>query len=138
MDTIYVSVYKQINDSTYSFLKTFNNLFPLFLKSYDYPSKNALAAKIFECYADGYPLKNLTFQNGAIEMTMRIDAASGYFLKYTYISKKRNWYLTTYQEWFDRPHGERRFEDHKIPEEGESIDEFSYQKYLCPEESFKK
>jgi len=137
MDTTYISVYKKTNDSTYIFLKTFNNLYPVHLNSYDYASKNPLAAKVFNCYADGYPLKDLTLEKGTISLTIRIDAASGYFLKYTYLPEKRNWYLTTYQEWMDKPHGERRFIDHQIPEEGESIDEFSYPKYLCPEESFK-
>jgi len=138
LDTTYLCVYKRLDDSTHVFLKAFNNLYPVYLKSYDYPSKHTKAAKVFECYAEGYPLKDLTLENGTISLTIRIDAASGYFLKYTYIPKKKNWYLTTYQEWINQSNGGKRFKDYPIPGEGESIDEFSYQKYLCPEESFKK
>lgn len=41
--------------------------------------------------------------------------------------------LCTYQEWIDMQDGTRRSTDREISKEGESIDEFSYQKYLCPE-----
>jgi hypothetical protein len=133
MDTSYLTIYKKINDSTHVFLKTFDNLFPVYLKSYDYPSANPVAAKVFECYADGSPLLDLTLSRGVISLTLRIDAASGYLLEYTYKPERKNWYLTTYQEWIDMPDGTRQSVDRKIPDEGESIDEFSYQKYLCPE-----
>jgi hypothetical protein len=132
-DTLYVTVYKMNSDSTYSFFKTFNNLLPIYLKSYDFASKNDYGAKIFECYADGYPLNDLTLQTGLISLTLRIDAASGYLLEYSYKPEKKNWYLTTYQEWIDMPDGVRKSMNREIPEKGESIDEFSYQKYLCPE-----
>jgi hypothetical protein len=130
-DTLFITVYKQNVDSTYSFLKTFKNLLPVYLKSYDFPAKNnVLAAKIFECYADGYPLVDLTFQKGSILLNIRIDAASGYFLEYAYIKEKKNWFLTNYKEWIDMPGG-RKFQDREVSKEPESIDDFSYQKYLC-------
>jgi len=138
MDTTYISVYKKINDSTYVFLKTFNNLYPVYMKSYDYPSKNPFVAKIFNCYGRTYPLNHMEMENGVISLTISIDPASGYFLRYTYKPEKKNWYLTTYQKWIDMPDGIRDSQDRPIPEEGESIDQFSYQKYLCPEESFNK
>jgi len=138
MDTSYLTVYKKINDSTHVFLKTFNNLFPVYLKSYDFPSKNPQAAKVFNCYNVGYPLNRLEMDKGIIRLVLGIDPASGYLLEYTYKPEKRNWYLTTYQEWIDMPDGTRDSQDRPIPEEGESIDEFSYQKYLCSEESFNK
>ncbi|HEY9005814.1 MAG TPA: hypothetical protein VIM75_06750 [Ohtaekwangia sp.] len=75
--------------------------------------------------------------NGVIGLIIRIDVAYRLFLEYTYKPEKKNWYLITYQQWIDMPDGTRESQDLKIPEEGESIDEFSYQKYLCPEESFK-
>jgi hypothetical protein len=133
MDTTYLSAYRKVNDSTHVFLKTFNNILPLHLKSYDYPSGNAAAAKVFNCYGDGYPLKKLDIENGVISLSIRIDAASGYLLKYSYEKERRNWYLTTFQEWIDMPDGSRQSSDRNIRESGESIDEFSYQKYLCPE-----
>jgi len=46
--------------------------------------------------------------------------------------------LTAFQERIDMPDGTRESQNREIPKEGESIDEFSYQKYLCPEESFNK
>jgi len=138
LDTTYLTVYKKINDSTHVFLKTFNNLFPVYLKSYDEYSGDSLADKIFLCYNHTYPLIRLEMDKGIITLVLSIDPASGYLLKYTYKPKKKNWYLTTYQEWIDMPDGTRDSQDRPIPEEGESIDKFSYQKYLCPEESFKK
>jgi hypothetical protein len=133
LDTTYLTVYKKINDSTHVFLKTFKNLFPVYLASYDYPSKDARAKKVFACYNDGYPLKRLEMEKGVIRLVLRIDPASGYLLEYTYKPERKNWYLTTYQEWIDFQDGTRESQDRAIPEEGESIDEFSYQKYLCSE-----
>jgi hypothetical protein len=133
MDITYLTAYKKINDSTHVFLKTFNNLFPVYLKSYDYPSRKSKAAKILKCYNVGYPLGRLEMDRGIITLELGIDPVSGYLLKYTYKSGKKNWYLTTYQEWIDLPDGTRQSVDRKIPDGGESIDEFSYQKYLCPE-----
>jgi hypothetical protein len=133
MDTTYLTVYKKVNDSTHVFLKTFNNLFPVYLKSYDdYPS-HPKADKVFRCYNHTYPLIRLEMDKGIITLVLSIDPAYGYLLEYTYQPIKKNWYLTTYQEWIDMPEEGRQFANREIPEKGESIDEFSYQKYLCPE-----
>jgi hypothetical protein len=133
MDTTYLTVYKKINDSTHVFLKTFKNLFPVHLNSYDYPSKDPRAKKVFNCYNDSYPLIRFEMDRGVIRLVLRIDPASGYLLEYTYKPERKNWYLTTYQEWIDYQDGTRKSEDREIPKQGESIDEFTYQKYLCPE-----
>ncbi len=120
-------------DTTYSFLKTFDHLLPVFFESYDYGPKTPALKKIFECYAYGYPLIDLEFEAGVIAMDLRIDAASGYTLKYRYDPKRNNWFLFSYREWIDMPDEGRQYTDKEMPEQPESIDDFSYQKYLCPE-----
>jgi len=138
LDTSFLTVYKRINDSTHVFLKTFNNLFPVYLQSYDEFPKNPQANRVFNCYNLTYPLIRFEMDKGVITLVFNIDPASGYLLEYTYKPEKRNWYLTTYQVWIDFQDGTRRSENRQIPQEGESIDEFSYQKYLCPEMLFEK
>jgi hypothetical protein len=130
LDTTFLTVYKKINDSTHVFLKTFKNLFPVYLKSYDDYSGDDKADKVFR---HTNPLIRLEMSKGIITVVFSIDPASGYLLEYTYKPERKNWYLTTYQEWIDFQDGTRQSQDRKIPQEGESIDEFSYQKYLCPE-----
>lgn len=132
-DTTYITAYRMNADSTYSFLRTFDNLFPIHLDSYDYGSKKPALKKIFECYAYGYPLIDLEFEAGVIAMELRIDAASGYTLKYRYDPKRNNWFLFYFKEWIDMPGEGRQYTDKEMPEQPESIDDFSYQKYLCPE-----
>ena len=133
MDTTYVTVYKKINDSTHVFLKTFKNLFPVYLKSYDDYSGDPRTDKVFRCYNHTNPLIRLEIDKGVIRLVFSIDPASGYLLEYTYKPERKNWYLTTYQEWIDFQDGTRKSENREIPKQGEIIDEFSYQKYLCPE-----
>jgi hypothetical protein len=89
--------------------------------------------KIYECYNNNYPLYGLNFEAGVISFDLDIDPASGYTLKYRYDPKRNNWFLFSFREWIDMPGEGRQYTDKEMPEQPESIDEFSYQKYLCPE-----
>lgn len=138
-DTLFLTVYKMNKDSSYSFLKTFKNLYPLHFESYDDGPKEQKYRKIYEdCYSYGYPLKYLDLNSGTISLTLKIDDGSGYFLKYQYDNKKQNWYLIKKQNWIDTtdevtyPDG-RKYIELELPKKSESIDDFSYEKYLCPD-----
>jgi len=137
-DTIYLTVYKMNKDSSYSLLKTFRNLLPVYISDYNNRPQKKTINRIYECYNESPPLISIGFDNGTITLTIRIDPASGYLFKYVYKPERENWYLATFQEWIDMPDGIRKSENREILKEDESIDDFSYQKYLCPEESFKK
>lgn len=126
-DTIYISVYKMNTDSTYSFLKTFNNLYPIFFKSYDNCKIcDKRFYEICERYG-GYPLREFTFFENGIKIMFKDNTGgshAGIILTYKYNKEKNNWYLEKKETWLERESVEiERVE--KIEEEI-SIDEFNY------------
>jgi len=132
-DTLHISAYRMNSDSTYSLLKSFSNIFPIYLESYDHAPKDPALRKIYACYVDNYPLKELTISKGVISIELYLDAASGIVLKYKYDPRRNNWMLTSSISWIGLNSSDREYTNNKLPLVSESIDDFSYQKYLCPE-----
>jgi hypothetical protein len=97
-DTIYVTVYKQNPDSTFSFLKSFNNLYPLYFGSYklDYIPKDEALKILHKKYNDEYLFINLEFENEFIRITRKGDATSEIIITYKYDRSIGNWkYIKT-------------------------------------------
>jgi hypothetical protein len=133
-DTCYITAYKMNKDSTYGFLKTFKNLLPITLKSYDKASNNPYYADFFwDCYHHSYPLNSLEFRNGEIIFEIKTEAVAGLIFNYQYNKQKNNWLLISIQQYFDSPDKGRLYEPYPMSQKEETIDDFSYEKYLCPE-----
>ncbi|MFL5730172.1 MAG: hypothetical protein ACJ75J_11860 [Cytophagaceae bacterium] len=138
-DTNFITAFRMNQDSTFSFLKTFKNILPLDLDSYDQPSQNSHYSKVWsECYGRTYPLKYLEFKNGIITLNITTEAISGLILEYKYSKEKNNWILKNIIEYVDNPQKGRIIEPYPMPEKEETIDDFSYEKYLCPESLIKE
>jgi hypothetical protein len=138
-DTLFTTVYKMNSDSSYTFLKTFKNLLPVKLNSYDKPSNNAHYSSLWsECYGSTYPLKYLEFKNGKITLNITTEAVAGLILNYEYSKQKNNWILKNLVEYVDHPQKGRFTEPYPMPSKEETIDDFSYEKYLCPERLMKE
>jgi hypothetical protein len=138
-DTLFTTAYKMNPDSNYTFLKTFRNLLPVKLNSYDKPSENPYYYKLWsECYGSTYPLKYLEFKDGSITLNITTEAVAGLILEYKYSKPQNNWILKSINEYVDHPEKGRFTEPYPVPETEETIDDFSYEKYLCPERLIKE
>ena len=107
-------------------------MYPVYFSTYYNPPIDTSLNAIYNCYDGRYPLLDLTIENGRIELTLRIDAVSGYLLKYSYLEKNKNWYFTDFKEWMETDAGTRQYTDKAVLPKAETIDEFSFEKYLCP------
>jgi len=102
-DTTYISIYFQNPDSTYTLVKTLNNLFPLFegydkmyhlLKIEDIPIKyQKTFERYFELYDGEYPmyLNYFSISSEGITLAMPEDAADVTIVKYRYDEQIKNW-----------------------------------------------
>lgn len=128
-DTIFVTFYKMNPDSSFTYFKTFNNLYPIFMRNYNYESQDTLLLKTILCYDKRYPLNNIEIKGNSINIQIQNEAKYHLLLEYKYKSEKKNWYLTRKQIFIEFESGDE-YHDIKLPIDQESIDEFSYMKYL--------
>jgi len=101
-DTIYVTIYAQNSDSTFSFFCTFNNLYPIYFKSYslDYTPQDTSLISIHRKYENFYPLHGLKFENDLIKITMRNDAETDIVITYKYDKTIKNWRFEKSEEYY--------------------------------------
>ncbi len=92
-DTIYVTIYTQNPDSTFSHFRTFDNLYPIYFKRYDfdYIPKNEKLRKLHKKYFGHYPFLGITFEKGDITLTVHSDATTDYITTYSYDKSLKNW-----------------------------------------------
>jgi len=92
-DTIYVTIYTQNSDSTFSFFRTFNNLYPIYFKSYsrDYIPKDEKLRSVHKKYRGEYLLLKLKFEKNIIEITIMGDATTDLIITYKYDRDIKNW-----------------------------------------------
>jgi hypothetical protein len=138
-DTLFTTGYKMNPDSSFIFLKTFNNLMPVKLDSYDKSSKNPYYAALWwDCYNSSNPLRYVEFNKGNIELGIKTDPSAGLDFLYKYSRQKNNWILQSIKKYRDIQGKERQYEPYPMPSKEETIDDFSYEKYLCPERLMKE
>ena len=92
-DTMYVTIYVQNSDSTFSFFRTFNNLYPIYFKSYsrDYIPKDEKLRSVHKKYRGEYLLLKLKFEKNIIEITIMGDATTDLIITYKYDRDIKNW-----------------------------------------------
>jgi len=102
-DTTFVSFYKQNSDSTYSLLKTLDNLYPIYLKSYNdlYTPKEEELRIIQKNYYYRYPLYELKIEKDKIIIELKNDAESNLIITYQYDKDLKNWkYIDCIESFF--------------------------------------
>jgi hypothetical protein len=78
------------------------------------------------------------FSDGKIKINITTEPRSGMELFYKYSKQKNNWILQNMKTYFDSPDEGRQYESYPMPSKEETIDDFSYEKYLCPERLMKE
>ncbi len=125
-DTIYVTIYIQNPDSTFSFFRTFNNLYPLYFKSYslDYTPKENRLKSVHKKYKDQYPFLKLTFEKETIQITMKEDAEANLIITYKFDKAINSWCYEKCEEYFLAVGGYKPIDlSEKL---GPTIDNFTY------------
>ncbi|MDM8161513.1 hypothetical protein QUH73_16955 [Labilibaculum sp. K2S] len=125
-DTIFVSIYIQNIDSTYSHVKTFDNLYPIYFKDYslDYVPDNPALVDVHRMYNDQSPFLKLTFEKNTIKIVMTADAESNLIITYSYNRSLKGWSYYESQYYFFNI-DEYQFRDYS-EELGPLIDNFTY------------
>ena len=99
-DTTFVSIYKQNNDSTFSFLVTLNNLYTQYFESNDlsYKVADPKLQKIKSMYI--YPNYNrVEFTRNTIKVGFFLDAGGGADLYFVFDKIRQNWFLSKEVFW---------------------------------------
>jgi len=125
-DTLFVTIYTQNPDSTFSFFRTFSNLYPIYFNSYslDYIPKDERLKSIHKKYQDQYPFLKLTFENNKITITRTEDAEANLIISYIYDPTINNWRYEKCEEYFFNINEKRQIDlSEKL---GPTIDNFTY------------
>lgn len=132
-DTLFLSIYEQIDSAKYELVKTFDNLYPIYFKDYDfeYDVPDSLLNELKGAYNGGNPLNRLEFKEGEIIIYLQPGVVDHYFLHYRYDPREKDWYLER------RIYSEEDYEGnlHEVSneylwEERMSLDDFNYFNYL--------
>ncbi|MEM4326149.1 MAG: hypothetical protein QXU40_02515 [Candidatus Pacearchaeota archaeon] len=101
-DTIYVTIYLQNPDGTYKYFRTFNNLYPIYFKSYslDYIPQDTSLILIHRKYENFYPLHRLKFEKDLIKITIRNDAETDIVVTYRFDKTINNWRFEKSEEYY--------------------------------------
>ena len=124
-DTLFVSIYLQNIDSTFSYFRTFDNLYPIYFERYDidYIPQDATLIPLLKEYEDFYPFRKLEFKRGSIAITIRFDAESDLKTVYVFDKLLNNWrYKESHEIWYTGGKSFRDLEDTLGP----TIDNFTY------------
>jgi hypothetical protein len=94
-DTIFVTVYIQNPDSTFKHFRTFNNLYPIYFKSYDrdYVIKDKSLAELHKKYQGENQLIELLFEPNLIKLRIKYEAKEDLLIQYSYDKKRKDWLL---------------------------------------------
>lgn len=125
-DTSYISVYTQNSDSSFSFFRTFDNLYPLYFLKYDieFIPKDERLRLIHKKYENEYLLLNLEFNKNRIIIKRKMDAEFNLIITYKYNKELNNWVYEKCEE-FLIAHGISTPYD--LQEKlGPTIDNFTY------------
>jgi hypothetical protein len=92
-DTIYVTIYFQNSDSTFSYFRTFNNLYPIYFKDYslEYPPKVESLKVIHKKYEGENQFLNLSFEKNLITLKIKNEAKEDLWVQYYYDKSKKDW-----------------------------------------------
>ena len=92
-DTLFVSIYNQNPDSTFTHFKTFNNLYPIYFKEYglNYKPVNKELDDLHKKYEGEYQFLELEFKKGLISLLIKYEAKVELEINYQYDLIKRNW-----------------------------------------------
>jgi hypothetical protein len=125
-DTIYVTIYLQNPDSSFSNFRTFNNLYPINFKSYsfDYVPKEDKLKDIHKKYYGFDPLIEINFDEGIIKITRKEDAEANLIITYKFDKSINNWRYEKSEEYFLVGGGYKLID---LSEQlGPTIDNFTY------------
>lgn len=125
-DTLYVTIYTQNQDSTFSHFRTFSNLLPIYFKSYslDYIPKNKKLSTLHKKYNDEYPFLELSFEKESIQITRTGDAEVHLIITYKFDKAINNWRYEKSEEYFLVGGGKKPIDFSK--KLGLLIDNFTY------------
>ncbi|MDR1974555.1 MAG: hypothetical protein LBQ31_07775 [Bacteroidales bacterium] len=128
-DTLFVSIYTQNADSTFSFFTSLYNLYPIYFKSdiYEQVTDEKLK-KIFSIYYRRYPLKELIFNNDKIIISFWTEAVAGLILTYQFDKEKSDWFLIKQEEWVELE--KTKITDLGAPDPNQSIKDFDYLNWI--------
>jgi len=92
-DTLYMTIYAQNQDSTFSHFRTFNNLYPINFERYDtdYSPPDKKLRPLHKKYDGFYPFIKLTFEKGAIQIIKNFEAKANLITTYRYDKNIKNW-----------------------------------------------
>lgn len=92
-DTMYVTIYLQNQDGTYEHFRTFNNLYPIYFKSYDldYVPKDTSLISIHKKYEGEYLFQELIFKKNLIILKIKHEAKEDLWIRYRYDKTKNDW-----------------------------------------------
>ena len=92
-DTLYVTIYAQNQDSTFSHFRTFNNLYPIYFERYDseYNPPNKKLSPLHKKYNGEYPFLELTFEKGIMQIIRIGQVKEDLIITYRYDKNIKNW-----------------------------------------------
>lgn len=133
-DTTFISIYKQVNDTTVMLIKMLDNYYPLYI-DYDKKIHSEKISKLLECYAYSDPQGYSSFSEEGIYLNVKIDAGSRINLEYKYDKDENDWYLLKKTYIVSINEGlDEEYVEMELSEEKEWFRDFSYQKILgCDE-----
>lgn len=131
-DSSFVCIYKRVNDSTFVRMRVFNNLFPIYFRSYgmSYKAENKILMELHSKYGYKNPLEEFRFDGK--EFILRIESATGEgnILHYEYDKSIDTWKLYKLEYWISGYLGKMRIEAQPLPRSKLRIEEFDYFDYL--------
>jgi hypothetical protein len=134
-DTLYLSIYLQNPDSTFSHFRTFSHIYPIYFHDYrlDYvPSDTSLIA-LLKQYQNFYPLERLELEKDLIVVKINFDAEAYWKITYRYANNIKSWRYEECAEVFYTDD-----DDSGIPHNmewafGPTIDDFCYNYWVKEE-----
>jgi hypothetical protein len=124
--SIYLSIYLQNPDSTFSHFKTFSHLYPLYFEIYylTYIPEDTTLIPILKGYGYTYPLRELRVEKAFIILEIKLDAEADWKVTYKYDDAIKNWKYEKCEEVFLDESG-------ALPHDmawafGPTIDDFTY------------
>jgi len=131
-DTSFLFVYKKDKNGIYQLFKKYDNLYPIYFKSYDhtYQSSNVELNNLKDSYGASASFSEVLFNKNTIKLKFHTSARSGLLLHFLYNSEINDWVLVKNEEWFgDRGVIQKMTDEYPIPERI-SLSKFNMLDYL--------
>jgi len=128
-DTSYVSVYIHNKDSTYTLLKTYSNLYPIYFFDYslEYKIPNQKLKALQKKYQGENLLHNLSFEDNLVKITTLAEAKAEFVFTYQYDDSIKNWvYMKC--DFYDYANGKNTYTPQDFTEKlgNTTLDKFTY------------